>query len=122
MLTVTVPIDRIREKLDSRYGEMIKTVSFPGFRVGRVPRRILERRFASEVEDEVKDNLMAETLKEALEAQKLTALGEPKFDDVAFSREEKLGYKATVSVKPEFKLPKLEGIALESADTGVKDP
>ena len=59
-LTVTVPKDTIHERIESQYDELRREATVPGFRRGRAPRTLIEKRFGGEVRDELKDKLVAE--------------------------------------------------------------
>jgi trigger factor len=123
LLQVNVPKDFVRERLDRNYKDLVNSIALPGFRKGKVPRAVLEKRFGKHVEQELTQTLVQETLGEALEENKLQPIGEPKLDKVEFdaSKDPALVYQATVSVRPEFDLPSLEGIKVEKKAVEVSD-
>ena len=49
----------------------------PGFRAGRAPRKLVEHRFRNEVKDQVKSNLLMDSMAQISEEQKLAAISEP---------------------------------------------
>ena len=53
----------------------------PGFRRGRAPRRLLEKRFAGHVRDDVKNSLLSESYTKALEDNDLDPLSDPQVED-----------------------------------------
>ena len=57
-LTVTVPGERVNEERDKQYSDLITDVIVPGFRKGRAPRRLVEKRFGGEVGDQVLQRLV----------------------------------------------------------------
>ena len=57
LVKATVPAQKVQEILDHNYGELATTVSLPGFRRGRVPRRLLEKRFGEDLPLRVQEGL-----------------------------------------------------------------
>ena len=54
-LTIELPESRIKDKIESMYTELRDDAVLPGFRRGRAPRRLLEKRFKSSIGDQLKD-------------------------------------------------------------------
>jgi trigger factor len=123
LVKVTVPQDRVKQQLEKNYHELTHTIALPGFRKGRVPRALLEKRFGKHVEQELKNTLIQETLGEALEEGKLQPIGEPKLDKLEFdaAKDPALQYEATVAVRPEFALPDLNGIKIDKGAAAATD-
>ena len=118
---VTVPAEKVRGALDKSYRELRGQINLPGFRPGRVPRGILERRFGEHVEGEVAQDLVQEAVREVIEEHDLEPISDPEFEDLgAEDAAEKGGHKVaadqpfsfcfTVEVKPKFELPPYRGI------------
>lgn len=120
-LTVTVSRERIEAKLDEMYGELRQTAQVPGFRIGRAPRRLIEKRFGKEVVDDVRNALVGEALGQAVEETKLKTLGQPDLDldaiELPDSGDMEFGF--VVEVAPEFDLPSLEGIKVDKPEIGI---
>lgn len=114
-LTITVPGGRIEAKRNELFGDLMRSAQVPGFRVGRAPRRLVERRFAREVTEDVRNALVGESLGKAADKVKLTVMGEPKLDLDAIELPEKgdMSYSVEVEVAPEFELPTLKGIPIQ---------
>ena len=103
-LTVSVPPERIREELDKSYRELGDTAVVHGFRRGRVPRALLERRYGKQLIEELRTSLLEHSLHEAVEEHAIETLGHPHFEQVEFDPEVKLSYQAVVDVRPVFQL------------------
>jgi trigger factor len=114
-IRVTVPKSRVREEIEKNYQDLSHAISLPGFRRGRVPRQLLEKRFGKSIEHEIEQALIRQTLTEALEENKLLPLGEPKLEKCGFDAEKDpaLEFEATVAVRPEFALPDLDNLKVE---------
>jgi trigger factor len=127
-ITITVPRARIDAKYDEMFGELGRTAQVPGFRIGRVPRRLVEKRFGKEVAEDVRNAMVAEAVAPAIEKAGLKTLGEPEIDldGIALPEAGDLSFSFEVEVVPEFDLPALEGIevrkqAVEMTDQRVED-
>ena len=122
-----VSIEIAREKItyttDKQYKDMGKEAIVPGFRKGRAPRRLLEKRFGKETTEQIKLTLMADASKSAIEDNKLQTLGDPDidFDKIELPAEGPLTFDFEVEVRPEFDLPQLEGIPVTRTKLEVTD-
>ncbi len=123
LVKVTVPRDRVKQQLEKNYHDLSHSVNLPGFRKGKVPRAVLEKRFGKHIEQELRQTLIQETLGEALEEGKLQPIGEPKVDKLEFdaAKDPALQFEATVAVRPEFEVPGLDGIRVERDAGAVTD-
>ena len=61
-VVIEIPEEAIKKATDEQYGELHKEAQIPGFRKGRAPRRLLEKRFGKEVSEQVKLKLLARTM------------------------------------------------------------
>jgi len=122
-LTVTVPKDTIHERIESEYDELRREATVPGFRRGRAPRTLIEKRFGGEVRDELKDKLVAEAYLAAVEKEDIKVLGDPDLElgKIELPDQGDLSFTCEVELKPEFDLPKLEGIELSRPKIDVTD-
>ncbi|HVR72761.1 MAG TPA: trigger factor [Planctomycetota bacterium] len=116
-----VPAAKVREEIDKNYRELASTIQLPGFRKGRVPRKLLEARFGAEIEADVKDALLSVSFSEVVEERDLKVIGSPKFDAVSFAPGSDLQYEVEVELKPEFDLGQYKGIEVTIEDAPVTD-
>src|SRR4030042_1077750 len=77
---VEIPEETVKEATDEQYETLRKDAMVPGFRKGRVPRRLLEKRFGKETTEQIKLKLLAEASDSALKDNKLDVLREPDID------------------------------------------
>jgi trigger factor len=122
-VTVEVPQDEVDQKLEENYKELTRSAAVPGFRIGRAPRGLVERRFSKEVRDQVRIQLIALAVDQSLEESKLNTLGEPDLDLDTIELPEKgaLTFSYEVEVQPEFDLPALEGVEVAENEAEVTD-
>ncbi len=122
-LTVTIPRGRIDAKMDEMFGELGTTAQIPGFRVGRAPRRLIEKRFAKEVSQDVRNSLIGESIGSAIDKSELSTMGEPDLDLEAIELPDTgdMLFDFEVEVSPEFDLPETKGIKVEKQSSDVTD-
>ena len=122
-LTVTVPRSAIDERLDKQYDTLRNEVVVPGFRKGRAPRRLMEKRFGKEVGAELRGDLVAGGYEAAIEQAELKILGEPDIDidAIELPDEGDLSFSCEVEVRPDVELPELSGIRIETPKAAVSD-
>ena len=122
-ITVEIPEETIKNSLDEQYQDLRKEAVVPGFRKGRAPLRLIEKRFGSEIGLQVKLKLLADASQAAIDANKLDILGDPDIDhekvDLPEAGPMKFDYE--VEVRPDFELPELEGIPVEKPSVEVTD-
>ena len=106
-LTITFPRDEIDQKFNERFTELEREALVPGFRPGRAPRRLIEKRFREAVGEEVRAKLVAEGFEKAIEEQNLDVIGEPDVDPdkITLPEEGEMTFSIELEVRPEFNLP-----------------
>lgn len=122
-IVIEVPEETIKSATDEQYETLRKDALVPGFRKGRVPRRLLEKRFGKETSEQIKLKLLAAASESALKDNKLDILRDPDidFEKVELPDSGPLKFDFEVEVRPEFDLPKLEGIPVEKPKRKVTD-
>jgi trigger factor len=122
VLTVEVDAEKVNEGLDFAFKKVVKQVSVPGFRKGKVPRNLFEKRFGVEVlyQDAI-DYLLPEAYAKAVEETGIEPIDRPEIDVEQIEKGKSFIFKATVQVKPEVKLGEYKGLEIEPFDTTVTD-
>ena len=122
-ISIEVPAEVIKEKLDKQYSDLRKEAAVPGFRKGRAPLRLLEKRFGSDVREQVKLKLLADASEEITKNEKLDILGEPDIDHekIELPDEGPMKFEFEAEVRPQFDLPELEGIAIDKTKAEISD-
>lgn len=122
VLTVEVDAERFESALDQAFKKVVKQVSVPGFRKGKVPRKIFEKRFGVEaLYQDALDIILPEAYSEAVEETGIEPVDRPEVDIEQIERGKPLIFKATVTVKPEVKLGQYKGLEVEEQDVTVTD-
>ena len=112
---VEIPEEAIKNATDEQYNSLRKEAMVPGFRKGRAPRRLLEKRFGKETTEQVKLKLLADASDAAVKDNELNVLREPDidFENIELPATGMLKFDFEIEVRPEFDLPMLEGIPVE---------
>src|SRR3974390_259449 len=79
-IKLDIPAERIQGKLKEAFGDLQHEAVMPGFRRGRAPKRLIEKRFGGDIRNTVKQQLVAEAYEKAIEDNKIEAIGEPEVD------------------------------------------
>jgi trigger factor len=107
--TVRVDVEiapaEVQAKAAAAYADLGRSVKVPGFRKGKVPRRILERSYADRVLQELLDDLVPAAFDRAAAELGVDAVSSPRYEVTAASVEGPISFKAEVAVFPEIKLP-----------------
>ncbi|GAF96424.1 unnamed protein product, partial [marine sediment metagenome] len=111
-VSVEIPEEAIRKAADEQYETLRKEALVPGFRKGRAPRRLLEKRFGKETSEQIRLKLLADASDSAIKDNELATLREPNvdFEKIELPDSGPLKFDFEVEVRPEFELPQLEGI------------
>lgn len=116
-----VPADKVTELLDKNYRDLISSLELPGFRRGRVPRDLVEKRYGGDIEKDLKEGLLNDSFLEVVQENELKIVGRPKFDEISFEKDQPFSYEADVEVRPEFDIEKYKGIEVEREEPELKD-
>jgi trigger factor len=108
-LTIEVPADKVNHEFSAIYNDLQHRVRMPGFRQGKVPRRLLESYYHQSVEQEVLRKLVPEALSEVLTKENVASVGEPQIDQIALVKGQPLRFIATTQVLPDFTLTDYQG-------------
>ncbi len=122
-ISIEIPAEKVAKAIDAQYEELRRDAVIPGFRKGRAPRRLLEKRFGKEANEQVKLKLMMDASEAAIKDNNIDALGDPDIDHEKVELPEKgpMKFEFEVEVRPEFELPALEAIEVEKPKIEVTD-
>jgi trigger factor len=124
-LSITVPSDAVKERIEESIGTLSQEAALPGFRRGKAPRRLLEKRFGDSVRDETRNRLIADAYAKAIEEHGIHPVGEPEPtqppEELTIEPGKPLTFAVDVEVVPEFELPTLEGIEINKPELEISD-
>ncbi len=138
-LTITVPRDAIDERLGDQFSELKRDSTVPGFRKGHAPLSLVEKRYGTEVGDQLISQLVSASYLAAVEKLDIKPLGDPLIWAKGTDGGEKLlpidkailemelpsdgvlQYAAEVELRPQFELPELDGIPVDKPNVAISD-
>jgi trigger factor len=120
-LRVEVDATRVAGTRAEIVQEFRKFANIPGFRPGKAPEPMVEKRYGGEIDEELRKRLIPESYREALAEQKLKVVGYPQVESVEYERGRPLIYTAVVDTAPEFPLPEYKDVPLKKRPVEVKD-
>ncbi|SFJ42818.1 trigger factor [Thermoflavimicrobium dichotomicum] len=121
ILTVETDVEAVNKALDQAFKKVVKKVSVPGFRKGKVPRFIFEQRFGVEaLYEDALEILLPEAYEAAIKETGIEPVDRPEIDIEQLEKGKSLIFKAKVTVKPEVKLGEYKGLEVEVPEDDFK--
>jgi len=120
-ITVGVPAEQVDKEVVKRLQDAARKVRINGFRVGKVPFKIVKQRFGESIRQEVLGEVINRTYFDALQKEDITPAGMPSIDTTRNQEGEDLEYVATIEVYPEVELPDFSAFAITRALAEVQD-
>ncbi|MEA1937860.1 MAG: trigger factor [Pseudomonadota bacterium] len=112
-LSITVPAEDLERRITAKLDGIGKRVKIPGFRPGKVPMSILEKRYGESVLGEVLDETVRETADKAMKDNNLRPAMEPKTTLDSFERGKDLTYKMVMEIIPVIEPVDFAGLEFE---------
>lgn len=120
-LKVQVPSARVEEAVQTRLREMRGTVKMQGFRPGKVPFKVVEKRYGPQVRGEVLDEVVRSTYAEALEENALRPAGAPEIQPLNLEAGKDLEYEASFEIIPAIEIQGIESIELSRPTVDIAE-
>src|SRR4029077_3636125 len=120
-LKIELPPDEVSKEWDTIANSFARFAKIPGYRPGKAPRAVIDKRFRKEIQEEVTKKLVSKSYREAIEQKKLRVASLTNLEDVQFGEDKSIKFQATIVTAPEFKLPDYKSIKVELLDTKVTD-
>ena len=101
--------------------EFTKMARLPGFRPGKAPAAMVQKRYAKEIKEEFHKKVMTKAYQSSIEDSKLQVLNVVNVEEGEIEPDAPATITVTVDVQPEFELPEYEGIATTAEPTDATD-
>ncbi|MBP8129709.1 MAG: trigger factor [Candidatus Hydrogenedentes bacterium] len=122
---VTIPAANRAKKAEEVFEELQRDADVPGFRRGRVPRKVLEKKFGKAIREDVVDKLAAAAFFKLLKDEELKAMAYPDIDGLdeakALGPEMPLDLVFKFEVMPRVTLGEYKGVPVERPVVTVED-
>jgi trigger factor len=120
-LRIELPPDDVRKEWDAIAANYAKYARIPGYRPGKAPQSVIEKKFRKEIQDELTKKLVSKSYHEAVAEKQLRVVSLTNVEDVEFGDDRSMRYRATVITAPEFELPDYSSIPAEVPSSEVTD-
>jgi len=120
-LSVTVPGELVEEEREKAARKLASRVKLPGFRKGKVPSSVVEKRYGDALRQETMDRLINEAYQEALQIESLRPISEGTLEDVQYDPPEDLTFQISFDVRPQIELGRLGGFTVEGPGVTVQE-
>jgi trigger factor len=120
-LSITIPSDVLQEERRSTMKKLASRIKLPGFREGKVPAAVMEKRFGSAVNQELLDRVIGEAYRGVLQDRNLQPISEGEVGEVDFQPEADLSFEISFDVAPVVELARLSGFKVERPVVPVGD-
>ncbi|MGO2167859.1 MAG: trigger factor [Pseudoalteromonas sp.] len=120
-LTITVPAENVETEVKKRLQQLSKTQRIDGFRPGKVPTSVINKRYGGAVRQEVAGELMQRNYIDAIVAEKINPAGAPSFAPKSLEAGKDLEFSATFEVYPEVEVQGLDKVTVEKPAVAVTD-
>jgi trigger factor len=119
-LSVEVPFDELKPSLDKAYREVGRQVRIPGFRPGRVPPPVIDRRVGRDVVlTQAVNDAIPDLYAKAVADGDISALGQPEVEITSLNDGKELTFTVEVDIRPKFELPDFSTLSVTVDDTLV---
>lgn len=110
---IALPANEIEEKLTHRLEEIAKTAQMPGFRPGKVPVKVLKKRYGQALMGEVLEGAVSSSAQQAITEKGVRPAGQPEFELDNYEDGKDLEYTMSFDILPEITVPDFGKIELD---------
>lgn len=120
-LRIELESDKVNKVWDAVTADYTKFAKLPGYRAGKAPKSVVEKKFKKEIREELEKKLLSESCREAISEKKLRVLSLAQIDDVELAEDKTMKFTATLVTHPDFELPNYKGLLVPMKSTEVTD-
>lgn len=120
-LRIELPPEDVRKEWDAIASNYSRYARIPGYRAGKAPRQVIEKKFRKEIQDELTKALVSKSYHEAIAEKQLRVVTLADLGDVEFGEDRSMRFRATVVTAPEFDLPDYKNIPVQLPEAKVNE-
>ncbi|MFZ9468555.1 MAG: trigger factor, partial [Limnohabitans sp.] len=120
-ITLNLPVETIRDEVNTRLKRLARQVKIDGFRPGKVPMNIVAQRYGYSVHYEVMNDKVGEAFNQAANEAQLRVAGQPRINEAEGAPEGQMAFEAIFEVYPEVKIADLSTVEIERVTSDVTD-
>jgi trigger factor len=120
-LRVEVPSATVNAEKSKILASYAKQAKIPGFRPGKAPLAVIEKRFQNDIKEEIESRLINQSLQESLKKENLKVLDFGNPNNLSFTQDGGFRYDTVLTLAPEITLPEYKGIAVTVPSNEVSE-
>src|SRR5438270_2260852 len=120
-LQIELPPEEVQKEWDLIANSFARFAKIPGYRPGKAPRAVIDKRFRKEIQDELTNKLVSKSYHQAVEQEQLRVALVTNIEDIQFGEDKSMRFRATVVTAPEFELTDYKKIPVQLPETKVSD-
>src|SRR5438876_7726171 len=120
-LQIELPPEEVEKEWDVIANSFARFAKIPGYRPGKAPRAVIDKRFRKEIQEELTKKLVSKSYHQAVEQEQLRVASLTNIEDIQFGEDKAMRFQATVVTTPEFELPDYKNIPVQLPETKVSD-
>src|ERR1044071_9167682 len=120
-LQIELPAEEVSKEWDAIANSFARFAKIPGYRPGKAPRAVIDKRFRKEIQDELTKKLVSKGYHEAVEQEQLRVASLTNIEDIEFGEDKSMRFRATVVTAPEFELPEYKEIPVQLPDIKISE-
>src|SRR4249920_660028 len=120
-LQIELPADEVGKEWDAIANSFARFAKIPGYRPGKAPRTVIDKRFRKEIQDELTKKLVSKSYHQAVKQEQLRVASLTNIEDIQFGEDKSMRFRATIVTAPEFEIPDYKNIPVQLPDTKVSE-
>ncbi|BCX49426.1 trigger factor [Haloferula helveola] len=120
-LRVEVPSDAVKSERDRIVAAYASQARIQGFRPGKAPRKVIEKRFGQEISGELEERLARKAFDEALEKEQLKVLNFGQPSSFSETSDGSVTFESLLTLAPDFSLPDYKGVTVAAPSAEITD-
>lgn len=120
-LRAEVPAEKVTQEREKLFRNITRQVKLPGFRPGKVPRKVIEKRFGESIAEDLQTALIRQAVEEGMKQEELRVLEFHEPEAPTFHQDGTFSFHCEMVLAPEFPLPEYKGLEIEVPKLEVTD-
>ncbi|MDQ3120522.1 MAG: trigger factor [Verrucomicrobiota bacterium] len=120
-LRIELPPEEVRKEWDAIASNYARYARIPGYRAGKAPKPVIEKKFRKEIQEELTKKLVSKSYHEAIAEKQLRVVSLTNLEEVEFGDDRSMRFRATVVTAPEFELPDYKSIPVQLPPADVSE-
>jgi trigger factor len=120
-MAVEVDAEDVSKETENVLRRYATQVRLPGFRQGKAPVAMVRKRFAKEIDDDVRERMITRAWRDATREKGLMPIGDPVLEDLKHEEGMPFRFKTTFEVLPQFEVKGYKGVEARQPSATVED-